>query len=222
MQSYDDTLGLLEFVRACRDLELYERLFSNNIRVWTHAGWQGLAWGYFTPTSARQAFLWQLLAQAPTELEAAQSLRCQIARPKLSGGLPNGEHAPVDVTPLSVLTRLEALSVGGCRRLVGVASVEQRLRELHVDECNFEDWTEVARFTKLEELTIVGGNVTTLDWLEGLASIRRLRLHRCRELVDLEPIVRITDQLEHLEIKQIGITKGKFPKPVKDLLKATS
>jgi hypothetical protein len=59
----------------------------------------------------------------------------------------------------------------------------------------------------LSRLDVYWANVRSLEGLPRLASLRRLELHRCRDLADVSQLPSLFPGLEHLELSACGRLK---------------
>lgn len=128
--------------------------------------------------------------------------------------------------------KLEECSMEWTNAVSGVFDATT-LRKLYIGNLPKVHFPRVANLLNLEDLTLLGGQPTSLDWLGALIKLRRLRIARMKELEDISGLSNLTHlkelvvqscscfasldalgslvELEHLTLENVGPVESLAP-----------
>lgn len=104
-----------------------------------------------------------------------------------------------DLSVLRRFGRLEKLAIDGHKK--GIEGIQElhTLQELHVHGIPLEELGFLGELPNLASLSIGQGKAESLDWLNGLPGLNKLRIRSAKKLAELNVLADLTE-LERLEL----------------------
>ncbi|MDR2558457.1 MAG: leucine-rich repeat domain-containing protein [Oscillospiraceae bacterium] len=104
-----------------------------------------------------------------------------------------GDNQIIDISPLSNLTNLTVLLLGG-NPVSDITPLENltELVELRMSDCNVSDLSALSNLTKLRHLTLRNNRISDITPLENLPDLIVLRLNG-NSITDWSPVAHVSD-----------------------------